>query len=128
MAKYDGKNQIDVGAGGGGMGSGAGNISSGRMGTVVKDRQYYADQLAKAKELSKQADKKTFEKSGGIPPAPKRNIAKDMEIGSRSLGGNKGRATSRAPMLDEYKKGGKVKSYAKGGGCEIKGKTKGRMV
>ena len=26
------------------------------------------------------------------------------------------------------KKGGKVKSYAKGGGCELKGKTKGRFV
>lgn len=26
------------------------------------------------------------------------------------------------------KKGGKVKGYAKGGGCELRGKTKGRMV
>lgn len=25
-------------------------------------------------------------------------------------------------------KGGKVKKYAKGGGCELRGKTKGRMV
>lgn len=27
-----------------------------------------------------------------------------------------------------YKKGGKVKKYARGGGCEVRGKTKGRMV
>jgi len=26
------------------------------------------------------------------------------------------------------KKGGKVKKYAKGGGCEVRGKTKGKMI
>jgi hypothetical protein len=27
-----------------------------------------------------------------------------------------------------YKKGGKVKCMARGGGCEVRGKTRGRMV
>lgn len=39
----------------------------------------------------------------------------------------------RPGTLDEFKKGGSVKKYAsggsiRGGGCETKGKTKGRMV
>lgn len=36
---------------------------------------------------------------------------------------------AKKPAVPVKKKsGGKVKSYAKGGGCEIKGKTKGRFV
>ena len=36
--------------------------------------------------------------------------------------------TKAGGPLVKKAKGGKVKSYAKGGGCEIKGKTKGRFV
>jgi hypothetical protein len=122
MKKYTGKSEFDVGASGGGTGSGGSGAT--RMGNVVKDRRYYADQLEKARELSKKAD----EKSSYKRPTAVRDTALDKEIGRRSLGGNRGRATGRAPMLDEYKKGGKVKCMSKGGGCELRGKTKGRMI
>jgi hypothetical protein len=32
------------------------------------------------------------------------------------------------PTGRPMKKGGKVKKYAKGGGCETRGKTKGKMI
>lgn len=36
--------------------------------------------------------------------------------------------TKAGGPLVKKAKGGKVKKYAKGGGCEVRGKTKGRMV
>jgi malate synthase len=39
-----------------------------------------------------------------------------------------GKAYDKANVNTGLKKGGKVKKYAKGGGCELRGKTKGRMV
>tara|TARA_R110000868_G_scaffold112176_4_gene302301 strand:+ start:9728 stop:10438 length:711 start_codon:yes stop_codon:yes gene_type:complete len=60
-----------------------------------------------------------------------------MMGGVRSTGAktmaSRGGAGFNAPDLsgdDVYgaKKGGSVKTFAKGGGCEIKGKTKGRMI
>jgi hypothetical protein len=34
----------------------------------------------------------------------------------------------KAPQEKKFKKGGKVKKYCRGGGIEVRGKTKGRMV
>jgi hypothetical protein len=45
--------------------------------------------------------------------------------------GNKGGVMSGREMPvtgRPMKKGGKVKKYSKGGGCEVRGKTKGKMV
>lgn len=55
------------------------------------------------------------EKAKKSKPTPTGNI------GSRTM-------MEEGETAPSYKKGGKVKSYAKGGGCELKGKTKGRFV
>ena len=57
-----------------------------------------------------------FEKSG-----------KDVEVkGTGKEGSKKEEAFDKKQMF--MKKGGKVTKFAKGGGVELKGKTKGKMV
>ncbi len=53
-------------------------------------------------------------------------LIKDME--ARSLARSRVRAGLLADPSQVYKKGGKVAKYAKGGGIEAKGKTKGTVV
>lgn len=53
-----------------------------------------------------------------IPDYEKEAAAKKAEKAYDKAGG---------PLVKKAK-GGKVKKYAKGGGCELKGKTKGRFV
>ena len=37
-------------------------------------------------------------------------------------------STTKSTMGEPFKKGGKIAKYSRGGGCESRGKTKGRMV
>lgn len=58
-----------------------------------------------------------FEKSG-----------KDVEVKGKGKEGSKKEEAFDKTQMAKMKKGGKVAKYAKGGGIEIKGKTKGKMV
>ena len=65
------------------------------------------------------------------------NDKKFREASTKTIGDYEKEAAAKKAEKDYDKsggslvkkaKGGKVKSYAKGGGCELKGKTKGRFV
>ena len=52
----------------------------------------------------------------------------EMDAIERGKNREKEAITSRTRSAPKYKTGGKVKCMARGGGCEVRGKTKGRMV
>lgn len=59
------------------------------------------------------------------------NDKKFREASTKTIGDyEKEAAAKKAKAAEPVKKksGGSVKKYAKGGGCELKGKTKGRFV
>ena len=76
----------------------------------------------KAKRLKAEAAKRAAEQR------ERREAEAQAEAGrSSSVQGRTQRAAAEFKP-DSYKKGGKVKKYARGGGVESKGKTKGRFV
>lgn len=75
-----------------------------------------------------QADKGRKFKGGGMAKGkfPFESSKKDVEKKGKGKEGSKKEETfDRTQMM---KCGGKVKKYAKGGGIELRGKTKGRCV
>ena len=72
----------------------------------------------KYREMVENAEKFKAAKWKTIGDYEKEEAAKKAEKEYDKAGG---------PLVKKAK-GGKVKKYAKGGGCELRGKTKGRMV
>jgi len=80
------------------------------------------------------------EMRGQVQDARNKKAAEDYQKNKKTekkdksgglLGGAKRGLSNRQKQLDEamgMKKGGKVKKYAKGGGVEHKGKTKGKLI
>jgi hypothetical protein len=69
-------------------------------------------------------------KAEAAPPAPKSD---DLTSGAKSMRGmgssaqEKADAASGATTAVKNKRGGAVKKYARGGGIEVRGKTRGKM-
>lgn len=61
------------------------------------------------------------------PMTPEMKQAK-QEAEDAKMRKKMGEAYDKANVNKGYKKGGKVSCMARGGGCEVRGKTKGRMV
>ena len=69
------------------------------------------------------ADKgKTFKKGGTM-----KKMVKKMNKGGMPMGAD-GKPTFATDGIGKMKSGGMAKKMAKGGGVEIKGKTKGKMI
>ncbi len=121
MAKYTGKSQFEMGVSGGGTGGVGGGGSRGSMASRADARREIADtNNPKGKRMS---DRELYQKGMGTKQEREaQNTEAAKKLASRISGGE---------SLDDifkFKKGGSVKKYAKGGGCELRGKTKGRMV
>jgi hypothetical protein len=109
------KKMADGGETGAYVGSRLNMPSNTRMGKLnARDTKEFnkAENSAYGKELSKAREM-------GIVP----RMTKEKQMGIISKKG-----TDDMMPGDEYKKGGKVKKMARGGGIEIRGKTKGTMV
>lgn len=78
-----------------------------------------ADEYALAKSLNDNEAEQEVQKQRIIDEYPK---------GTADSEGRKSRNTQGYGKTPAFKKGGKVKCMARGGGCEVRGKTKGRMV
>ncbi len=78
-----------------------------------------------AKEFNK-ADKGKKFKEGGIM---KNDIKQDKDMAKKAVGMHEKQLHGgKKSDMSKLKCGGKVKKMARGGGIEIKGKTKGKMV
>jgi hypothetical protein len=78
-----------------------------------------------AKEYSKASKGQTFEKGGEMKES-KAMMKKEVSF-MKKKGAPKSMVKHEMAEAG-MKKGGKVKKYARGGGIEVKGKTKGKMV
>ena len=81
------------------------------------------------------ANNPKFAKKVGVPTSVGREFTKGKDMKKMAGGGmpmvmkdGKKVPAFAADGEGKMKKGGKVKKYAKGGGIEMKGKTKGKMV
>jgi len=84
---------------------------------MAKDNEY-----VKTMTETRAKDPKAYDKKKEMYDAAVKKEAEDKEYSPLDALKNMGK------KIIGKKKGGKVKSYAKGGGCELRGKTKGRMV
>ena len=84
---------------------------------MAKDNEY-----VKTMSEARAKDPKAYDKKKEMYDAAVKKEAEDKEYSPLDALKNMGK------KIIGKKKGGKVKSYAKGGGCELRGKTKGRMV
>jgi uncharacterized protein YaiL (DUF2058 family) len=126
--KYIGKSQMDMGVGGGGSGGmGGGSKPSGRMGNAKKaavrakvDAKDAAAEARRQRRLEKLTEKRHAKNSELEEANTPEGIAYRKQLYDMGI------TTSDFDL--GFKKGGKVKCMARGGGCEVRGKTKGRMV
>jgi hypothetical protein len=84
---------------------------------MAKESEY-----VKSMSEARAKDPKNYDKKKEMYDAATKKEAEDKDYSPMDALKNMGK------KIIGKKKGGKVKSYAKGGGCEIKGKTKGRFV
>ena len=61
-------------------------------------------------------------------PEQNKKAAEEMKAQDKKTPDSTQAKINKATNYSGYKKGGKVKCMARGGGCEVRGKTKGRMV
>lgn len=61
-------------------------------------------------------------------PEQNKKAAEEMKAQDKKTPDSTQAKINKLTDYSGYKKGGKVKCMARGGGCEVRGKTKGRMV
>jgi hypothetical protein len=77
------------------------------------------------------ADKEPWNPLAAAKEMIKEKMAPKKDLKKGALEGMKygpGLSKEVSKFDENYKKGGKVKKYCRGGGIEVRGKTKGRMV
>ena len=79
-----------------------------------------------AKEYSKESKGMSFQKGGEMKES-KEMMKKEVAF-MKKKGAPKSMVKHEMAEVKGMKKGGKASCYAKGGGVEIKGKTKGKMI
>ena len=78
-----------------------------------------------AKEYSKASKGQTFKEGGAM----KGDIKQDKAMAKKAVGMHESQLHGgKKSDMSKLKKGGAAKGYAKGGGIETKGKTKGTMI
>jgi hypothetical protein len=104
------------------------------LGSVLTENKIVEDRI---KKLNDKQKAELDQYNSGIPTASERQKmeierqrAKDAEAASKRYGEITGvpQPKPRSEFIEGKKMGGAVKKYARGGGVETRGKTKGRFV
>ena len=78
-----------------------------------------------AKEFSKESKGMKFKEGGAM----KDDIKQDKAMAKKAVGMHEKQLHGgKKSDMSKLKKGGMTKGYAKGGGIEVRGKTKGKMI